>query len=145
MWRSRAITVTTESKILRLQIDADARLAAAAGGVARFLAVSGGLSDEAAVELQKSVLAACNEAFQNLEGRDHLTVVFSWYADRIEVALESRAGAAPALGLDHIAGLATQFGEAAALNGVDRVQYDTCDGVSVTRLTKYLRPAPRTA
>jgi hypothetical protein len=146
MWRSRATTVTTECKTLSLQIDADPRLAAGAGGVARFLAASAGLSDEAATELQKSVVAACMEAFENLTGsRHHLTVIFSWYADRIEVALQCEATAAPAIGLDRIAGLAGQLSSAAALSGIDRVQYEARDGVAVTRLTKYLGPAPRVA
>jgi hypothetical protein len=147
MWRSRPTIVTTECKILKLQIDADARLAAAAGGIAHFLATSAELSDEAAAELQKSILAACIEAFENLEGSNaHLTVLFSWYADdRIEVVLQCEATAAPALGLDRIAGLAGQLGATAALSGVDRVQYEARDGAAVTRLIKYLRHAPRIA
>jgi hypothetical protein len=146
MWRSPATTVTAECKNLELRIDADSRLAAAAAGVAHFLASSAGLSDESAKELQKSVLAACLEAFENLPGEHPaLNVIFSWYTeDRIEVALES-GSAGPAIGLDRIVGFAGQLGSATPFSGIDRVQYEARDGVAVTRLTKYLGHAPRIA
>lgn len=137
--------MTAECKTYRLRIDADPRLAAAAGGLARFLAEWAGLASEATAELQKSVVAACNEAFENLGGdHGHLTLTFAWYADRIEVAV-AQAGDAPAVGLDRIAGFAEQIGNTAALSGIDRVQYEAKDGLAITRLTKYLRPAPRMA
>jgi hypothetical protein len=139
--------VTADVKILTLQMDADSRLAAAAGAIANFLAASAGLADSAAGELQTSVLAACLAAFENLAGeRAHLTVVFSWYLDdRIEIALQSRAGVGPAVGLDRIAGLAGAFGGAGTFSGIDRVQYEGRDGAAVTRLTKYLGHAPHIA
>jgi len=134
--------VTADSKIYRLQIDADPRFAAGAGGLARFLGDTAGLQEAAAKELQKSVVAACHEAFENLAGAPgHLTLTFAWYVDRIEVAV-AQAGEAPAVGLDRIAGFAEQLGSTAALSGIDRVQYETKDGTAITRLTKYLRPAP---
>jgi hypothetical protein len=137
--------VTAECKIYRLRIDADPRLAAAAGGLARFLAEAAGLASDAVAELQKSVVAACNEAFENLDGEHaHLNLTFAWYADRIEVAV-AQEGEAPAVGLDRIAGFAEQLGSTAALSGIDRVQYEAKDGMAITRLTKYLRPAPRMA
>lgn len=132
----------TDCKTYRLRIDADPRLAAGAGGLARFLAEAAGLTCEAAQELQKSVVAACHEAVENLDGaHGHLNLTFAWYADRIEVAV-AQEGEAPAVGLDRIAGFAEQFGITAALSGIDRVQYETKDGTAITRLTKYLRPAP---
>lgn len=137
--------MTADYKMYRLRIDADPRLAAAAGGLAHFLAESAGLANEAARELQKSVMAACNEAFENLGGEHgHLMLTFAWYVDRIEVAV-AQEGDAPAVGLDRIAGFAERLGSTAALNGIDRVQYEAKDGMAITRLTKYLRPAPRMA
>ena len=137
------IPVTTESKTIRLQIDADARLAAAAGGVARYLADNSGLENEATSQLQAAVVAACQEAFEYLrEDRPHLRVTLARYSDRIEVALSHEGGAAPAVGLDTIAGFATQVGGAPGgspvLSGVDRVQYETQGSFAVTRLTKYI-------
>jgi len=132
--------VATEPTTIRLQIDADPRLAAAAGGVARYLADSTSLESDAVVNLQAAVVAACQEAFQNSrDDKPCLQVSLTRYSDRIEVALACPGDAAPAVGLDAIAGFATQIGSASgALGGVDRVQYESVGGTAITRLTKYL-------
>ena len=136
----------TEPTTIRLHIDADPRLAAAAGGVARYLADSTSLESGAVVNLQAAVVAACQEAFQNSrDERPRLQVSVTRYADRIEVALASPGDAAPAVGLDTIARFAAQLGSATsgALGGVDRVQYESQGGTAITRLTKYLgQPFP---
>ena len=132
-------TVSAESKAIELQIDPDARLAAAAGGAARFLGEAAGLSNGELAELQKSIVAACQEAFEHLSGdHPHLNVTLTRYPDRIEVTVAHKGEAAPAVGLDHIAGFADQLGSTSSLAGVDRVQFETRDGLSITRLTKYL-------
>jgi hypothetical protein len=136
--------VTTECKVYALQIDPDPRLAAAAGGVAHFVANAAGLTDQGAQEFQKSVVAACLEAFESLAESANLQLSFSWSADRLEVAFLQQ-GDAPAVGLDNIAGFAQQIGSAAAFAGVDRVQFETKAGMSVTRLTKFLGHAPKIA
>lgn len=133
--------VATEPTTIRLQIDADPRLAAAAGGVARYLADSTSLEGAAVVNLQAAVVAACQEAFQNSrDERPRLQVSVTRYADRIEVALACRGDVTPAVGLDTIAGFAAQLGSATsgAFGGVDRVQYESQGGTAITRLTKYL-------
>ena len=138
--------MSAESKGIELQIDPDARLAVAAGGAARYLAESVGMQSEEAMELQKSVVAACKEAFEHLTGEHpHLVVTLSTFADRIEIAMTHEGSADPAVGLDRIAGFANQRGGSGGLGGVDRVQYETHDGLAVTRLTKYLGHAPRMA
>jgi hypothetical protein len=131
--------VTVDFKGIELQIDPDARLAAAAGGAARYLGEAAGLTSEEAAELQKSIVAACLETFEHLTGdHPHLTVTLMRYPERIEVAIAHEGGAAPAVGLDRIAGFANQFGGSGGLGGVDRVQYEARDGLAITRLTKYL-------
>jgi hypothetical protein len=140
------ITVPTEPTTIRMQIDADSRLAAAAGGVARYLADATSLEVAAVASLQATVVAACEEAFQNLHGeKSFLQLSFTRYADRIEVALAHPGETAPAVGLDAIAGFATQIGNATSgagtWGGVDRVQYETQGGTAVTRLTKYFSRA----
>jgi hypothetical protein len=144
------MTVATEPKTICLQIDADSRLAAAAGGVARYLADGAGMENPAIARLQFTVVAACEQAFQNLDaGHPHLEVSLTRFADRIEVALAHRGESAPAVGLDTIAGFAAQLGGnsagTSAWSGVDRVQYETQGGSAVTRLTKYLGPASSAA
>ncbi|HKN77233.1 MAG TPA: hypothetical protein VJW94_18800 [Candidatus Acidoferrum sp.] len=135
--------MTSEAKGIELQIDPDVRLAAAAGGAARYLAEAAGLTSEEAAELQKSIVAACEETFEHLTGeRQRLQVRLSRFPDRIEVALAHEGGSEPAVGLDRIAGFATQIGASGGLGGVDRVQYETRGGLAITRLTKYLGHLP---
>ncbi len=146
MSRSRAATVSAEVKNIQLQIDADARLAAAAGGAARYFGESAGLTGEEVVELQKAIVAACEEAFEQMTGeRAHLTVTLTRYPDRIEVAIYHEGGVEPAVGLDRIAGFVSQVGGSSGLGGVDRVQYESHEGLAVTRLTKYVGHAPHIA
>src|SRR5436190_3800566 len=59
-------TTLFRSKTFRLLFDADSRLAAAAGGVVRYLADAAGFEEDAAARLQSAVIAACAEAFEHL-------------------------------------------------------------------------------
>ncbi|HEV1993149.1 MAG TPA: hypothetical protein VGR03_02350 [Candidatus Acidoferrum sp.] len=135
--------MATEPKTFRLLLDADARLAAAAGGVVRHLADVAGLESDAIARLQSAVIAACSEAFEHLTA-DHprLEITFTRLSDRIEVALSHRGEGFPAVGLDTIAGFAAQVGGTESNPGVfavfDRVQYETHGGEALTRLTKYI-------
>lgn len=128
-------------------IDADARLAAAAGGVARFLADAAGLESDAGVRLQSAVIEACLEAFEHLAGKHpHLEIDFSCFSDRLEVSL-SHEDAGPGVGMHTITGFAARnlehSGDSGTPAGVDRVQHETHGKETVTRLTKYLgRVAP---
>jgi hypothetical protein len=145
-WR---IPVATEVKSICMQIEADVRLAAAAGGAARYFADAAGLEGPAISDWQTAIVAACEEAFEHLT-REHprLDVTLTRLADRLEVALSLEGDAGPAVGLDTLAGLAPgdsgvqaqRSGKSPVLGGVDRVQYETRDGVAVTRLTKYIAP-----
>ena len=132
-----------------MRIEADTRLAAAAGGAARYFADAAGLEAAAISQWQMAIVAACKEAFEHLT-REHprLDVTLSRLADRLEVALSSEGNTAPAVGLDTLAGFppesadiqAPRRGKSPVLGGVDRVQYETRNGVTVTRLTKYIVP-----
>src|SRR5258708_3102108 len=97
-WR---IPVDAESKFVRLQIEADPRLAAAAGGAARYFADAAGLEAPAIAGWQTAIIAACKEAFAHLT-REHprLEVSFTRLADRLEVALSQEGESAPAVGFD---------------------------------------------
>jgi hypothetical protein len=60
----------------------------------------------------------------------------------MEVDLSHLGEDSPAIGLDTIAGFASQIGGTESMRtvfaGFDRVQYETHDGEAVTRLTKYI-------
>ena len=135
--------VATEPITLHLQIDSDPRLAAAAGGVVRWLAEAAGLETAVIAQLQSTIIAACSEVFEHL-APDHprLEISFTRFADRMEVALSHRGESSPAVGLDTIAGVAAGGGgmgtSSGAFAGFDRVQYESHGGEAMTRLTKYL-------
>jgi hypothetical protein len=141
--------VATELTRLRVLLDADPRLAAAIGGAARYLADAAGLEGDAVAHWQSSVLGACYQSFEHLTAtHPHLIVTLTRFPDRLEVALSHKGEALPAVGLDTIAGLATQTGGAKSgpgvFAGVDRVQYESRGTEIVTLLTKYIRKvAPR--
>jgi hypothetical protein len=135
--------VATEAKRIRLQIDADPRLAAAAGGAAHYLGVAAGLEEALLDRLQSAIVAACREEFRNLDAaHPHLEVTLTRFTDRIEVALAHEAENSPAVVPDGGAGPAAQLGDnsgcACRLEGVDQVQFETHGGCVITRLTKFL-------
>ncbi len=135
--------MATEPKTFRLLLDADSRLAAAAGGVVRYLADAAGLENDAVARLQSAVIAACSEAFEHLSAaHPQLEVTFTRFSDRMEVALSHLGEDSPAIGFDAIAGSASQIGRSGSIRivfaGFDRVQYEMHDGEAVTRLTKYI-------
>ncbi|MCU1318284.1 MAG: hypothetical protein JWN63_3606 [Candidatus Acidoferrum typicum] len=140
--------MATELQSLLLHIEADARLAAAAGGVVRYLADASGLKNDAIARLQSAVIAACLESFEHLSA-DHpqLQITFTRFSDRMEVALSHLGEDSPAVGLDTIAGFAAQVGGTGSIQvvlaGFDRVQYETHGGEAVTRLTKYIGQVTR--
>ena len=129
--------VGTDLKNLHMRMDADVRLAAAAGSVARFLADAAGLENSVIAKLQSTVIVACTEAFEHLT-RKHpqLDLDFCRYADRIEIALSHEGETSPAAG--RAKSPAESAPGSAALAGVDRVQYETHGSEVITRLTKYL-------
>lgn len=135
--------MATELTSLHLQIDADARLAAAVGGVARYLADAAGVEDDVLAKLQSSIVAACQEEFECLTTEHpHLEIDVTRFVDRIEVALSHHGQASPAASLDKVAGLVAPIrsrrGKSVVFAGIDRVQFETHGGEAVTRLTKYI-------
>ncbi|HEY1925357.1 MAG TPA: hypothetical protein VGG58_08890 [Candidatus Acidoferrum sp.] len=116
----------TESKTIKLLLDADPRLAAAVGGVARYLADAAGMENDAIAQLQAAVVTACNEAFQLLtRAHPKLTATITRLSDRIEVVLSCEGANAPGQ-------------NTVSLGGVDKVQHETQGNAIITRLTKFI-------
>jgi hypothetical protein len=135
--------VATEPKRIQLQIDADPRLAAAAGGAAHYLGIAAGLEEASLDQLQSAIVAACREEFRKLDAaHPHLEVTLTRFIDRIEVALAHEAEGLPAVSVNAVADSAAQLEGnsscACRLKGVDLVQFETYNGCAVTRLTKFL-------
>ena len=126
--------VPTEPKPILIQIDADARFAAGAGGAVHYLAESAGLQHEAATELQNATVKICTTAFSALTSpHPHVDVRLTQFEDRIEVSISHEGEKERAPELDAMAKTSGK-----ALEGVDRVQFENLGKSSVIRLTKYL-------
>jgi hypothetical protein len=107
-----------------LRFNADPRLAAAAAGVARYLADSAGMEADAVAKLQAATLETCVTEFPYLlEDGAQLSVDVSRFPDRIEVVV-ARSGAP-----------GKQVGN---LPGVDEIEREMQSGSAITRLTKFI-------
>jgi hypothetical protein len=87
------IPVATEPKPIEVRFDADPRFAAAAGGATRYLAEASGMSEDVSREFQEETVRACLKAFESRNISKHV-VEFLRYEDRVEVIIDSNAGAA---------------------------------------------------
>jgi anti-sigma regulatory factor (Ser/Thr protein kinase) len=127
-----------------LMLPDDERLLAAITPVVQHASQRCGLSTES----QEGLVAAATEAatFPLMEGQaagePKVRVVVSDFPDRVEVAIEHRGEALPTAGLDTfvkdaVAGSGAGLSMALQATQVDRVQYETHDGVSRMTLIKY--------
>jgi len=105
--------VAPEPQTFRLLLDPDARLAAAAGGVVRYLADIAGFENDAVARLQSAVIAACAQAFELLTA-DHprLEIIFTPLSDRLEVVLSPRRDGPPSVGPNTMAAFVPGIGGA---------------------------------
>jgi hypothetical protein len=83
--------VATDPKRVRLQVDPDARLAAAVGGAVRFLAESAGMPEEVCREFQEATVRACVATFESHCDATHLVELLR-FDDRLEVIVGGEAG-----------------------------------------------------
>jgi hypothetical protein len=125
-------TLTAEPKSIHMQIEADTRLAAAAGAAARYFGDMAGMEGSAIAHLQQAVINACREAFALLTNEHPwLQVTLTRLADRIEVALCNES-------LARAAGQGNN--RSSSLGGVDDINYETRGELTIMRLTKYISP-----
>ncbi len=117
-----------ETQKIAIRLDADARLVAAAGGVARYFADAAGLAGEAVSDLQTATIRVCNWEIEQLKSESALEVTLTRSPDRIEVAV-SRAATS---------GAASEEQEPKTIAGVDQVESDLRGDKKVTRLTKFV-------
>lgn len=68
-------------------MDADERLAAAAGGAARYMADSAGMENSEILELQAAVVAACKYCFECHSVAKSCDIALQRLTDRIEIEL----------------------------------------------------------
>jgi hypothetical protein len=121
--------VPAETQKIAMQLDADTRLCAAAGGVGRYFADAAGLANSAVLGLQSAIVAVCNREVEQIgDSPQRLDVTVIRTPDRIEVVMIRRA----------TDGSGKDSEERGIINGVDRVQHETQAEMAITRLTKYV-------
>jgi hypothetical protein len=107
-------------------MDADVRLAAAAGGVARYFADNAGLANEAILNLQESVMLACKHCFHCHSSANSCEITLLRYEDRLEIDLA-------------VPGKETSEGQQELmLPGVDEVHCEFLGNSARMRLIKFL-------
>lgn len=112
-----------------MQLDADARLCAAAGGAGRYFADAAGLANSAVSGLQSAIVTVCKGEIERLgDSAQRLDVTVARTPDRIEVVMRRRVTDSSAKDSE----------ELEMISGVDRVQHETQAEMAITRLTKYV-------
>jgi len=112
---------------LRLTLDHDERLAAAAGGAMRIFADAAGVSNDNIEQLKVAVVSACKLCFDfNHDCATPCQVYFRRLDDRIEVEVTTPGVAAPADKPHPV------------WAGVDDIVCETRNNSGVLRLTKFL-------
>ena len=118
-----------ETQKIAMQLDADTRFCAAAGGAGRYFADAAGLSNSAVSGLQSAIVAVCNRELERIgDSRQRLDVTVTRTPDRIEVVMRRRA--------TDDSGRDSE--EQGMITGVDQVQHETQAEMAITRLTKYV-------
>jgi hypothetical protein len=121
--------VPAETQKIAMQLDADTRLCAAAGGVGRYFGDAAGLANSAVCGLQAAIVAMCNREVERIgDSVQRLDITLTRTADRIEVVMKRRARS----------GSSKDSEEQGTVTGVDRVQHETHADMAITRLTKYV-------
>jgi hypothetical protein len=138
--------MSTEPTHTELSLQNDPRLMAAVGAIVSHSAQRIGLPSEAQEGLAAAVMDACRETFpllRDLDGNNSaLKIIVEDFQDRVEVTIEHAGEALPTAGLDSFCGGGSDGAMAGISNSlqdtrVDRVQYETRDGRSRMKLTKY--------
>jgi hypothetical protein len=121
--------VPAETQKIAMQLDADTRFCAAAGGAGRYFADAAGLSNSAVSGLQSAIVAVCSRELERIgDSRQRLDVTVTRTPDRIEVVMRRRA----------TDGSGKDLEEQGMITGVDQVQHETQAEMAITRLTKYV-------
>jgi len=120
--------VPVDTQKIAMQLDADKRLCAAAGGAGRYFADAAGLANDDVSGLQSAILEVCNREVERIGSSQRLDVTVTRTADRIEVVVIRRA----------TDGSGNDSEEQGMIAGVDRVQHEIRAEMAITRLTKFV-------
>ncbi len=137
--------MTDEPVRVVFHLDQDSRLVGVFCCAVEHQAIHAGFETDAGSQLATAAGDVCREALSQLgasgEGVD---VTLETFSDRIEIAIHCRGQVLPSVGLETFAFSDAHSGGADGLNGlellsrVDRVLYNSEDGVARTTLVKFL-------
>lgn len=136
--------MSTECVRTILHLSNDERMITGVGVVAAHHAAHAGLDQAACDSLAAGLEDFCRQTLPLLDGDDRLEVAIEEFADRLEIVIEHHGQASPSVGLDtflHGGATAspTLLPGVRLLSLVDRVEYDSRNGVVRTRMVKHLR------
>jgi hypothetical protein len=128
-------------------VDRDPRLIAAVRSAVHFQASHAGLETERCDDFAKASEDVCREALTQFTDADGgLDVTLETFPDRIEISIHHHGQLVPAVGLETFTLRGALGGGAGGLNGmellssVDRVMFNSEEGVARTTLVKFLPP-----
>jgi len=105
-------------------MDADERLAAAAGGAARYMADSAGMENSEILGLQAAVVAACKYCFKCHSAAKSCDIALQRLTDRIEIELSFPGKESP------------EGKEKPSIVGVDEIECEFLEDSSRMRMIK---------
>jgi len=139
--------MTADSTRVVFHLDRDPRLIAPICTAVHFEAARAGLNAGGCDELGEAFEDVCRQALLQLpDAGGGLEITIDTFADRIEVSIHHRGQLIPAVGLETVTPPIASAGESGRLNGVellervDRVMFNSEDGVGRTTLVKFLQP-----
>ena len=137
--------MTHDSTRIELHLDRDPRLISAVRSAVHFQATRAGLEEKGCESFAQASEEVCREALTQITDADGgLNVTLETFPDRMEISIHHRGPLVPVVGLETFAPFGAAGG-AGGLNGtelltcVDRVLFDTADGVARTTLVKFVR------
>jgi hypothetical protein len=139
--------MTNESTRVQFHLDRDPRLISAVRSAVHFQASRAGLEEESCENFAIASEDVCKEALTQLtDAEGGLDVTLDTFPDRMEISIQHRGQLVPAVGLETFARPGADASGAGGLNGVellsrvDRVMFNSEEGVARTTLVKFLRP-----
>jgi hypothetical protein len=139
--------MTDEATRVELHLDRDPRLISAVRSAVHFQALRAGLEEEGCESFALASEVVCREALMQLTDADGgLDVTLDTFPDRMEISIHHHGQLVPVVGLETFTLPGAAGGGAGGLNGmellsrVDRVMFNSEEGVARTTLVKFLQP-----
>jgi hypothetical protein len=136
-----------ESTRVEFHLDRDPRLISAVRSAAHFQASQAGLEEQGCENFATASEVVCREALTQITDADGgLDVTLDTFPDRMEISIHHRGQLVPAVGLETFALPNLAERGAGGLNGaellsrVDRVMFNSKEGIARTTLVKFLQP-----